>query len=81
MSPSNWQPYSASPAAPTAAREGAAEMDRAAVARDEGHELQAWLRERGAERALREHTRGLRSQVGAELAAEWIDRARGEVGL
>ena len=62
-------------------REHAAEMDRAAVARDEGHELQAWLRERGAERALREHTRGLREQHGAKLAAEWIDRARGEVGL
>jgi len=62
-------------------REHAAEMDRAAVTRDAGHEVQAWLRERGAERALREHTRGLREQHGAKLAAEWIDRARGEVGL
>jgi len=59
----------------------AAEMDRAAVTRDAGHEAQAWLRERGAERALSTHTRGLREQHGAKLAAEWIDRARGEAGL
>ncbi len=62
-------------------REHAAEKARAAVQRARGYVLQAWLRERGAERALREHTRGLREQHGAKLAAEWIDRARGEVGL
>lgn len=56
-------------------REHGAEMDRAAVQRERGHELQAWLRERGAERLLALHTRGLREQHGAKVAADWLERA------